>query len=399
MYKNIFHIIKILLFANFSYILYLKNNKHFNLERYLKQLMLSINAKDYISKSINEVHAINRTIILSKKPKLSIVIPIYNKENIIKRAICSIQNQNMTNFEIILINDFSSDNTLSVIKNIQIFDPRIKIIENKRNMGTLYSRCIGALSSNGKYILTLDNDDMYLYEYAFNDIYKEINSNNLDMIKFNGIEVETTEDFFKNKIKNVKFAFQKDYNIIINQPNLSYYPTIRLNNNGYNFAVDLFLWLKCIKAKIYKKAILLYNKERYSIYMTSCEDDIMNFIIFQIVQSFKYIKKFCILHFDFPKSANKLISDENRIISNIHYLDTVCEFSKNTFKGKEIILGIVMNIMRFSRFINIIKVIKYKNYFNSILIKIYSSKYISDSDKNLIKARYYNLTKNITLLI
>ena len=131
-----------------------------------------------------------------------------------------------------------------------------------------------------------------------------------------------------------------------------------MNNQGKNFAVDLFLWLKCIRAEIYKRAITMYSKERYSIYMTSCEDDIMTFMIFQIAKSFKYINKYCILHLDIPGSANKLISNESRVIANIYYLDTVCTFSKNTFKGKEIIFGIIMNIMKFSSFIEVMKVIK-----------------------------------------
>ena len=298
----------------------------------------------------------------------------------------------MDNFEIILVNDFSTDKTLYVIKDIQINDPRIKIIQNHKNMGTLYSRCIGTLSAKGKYILPLDNDDMYLYKYAFDDIFKEINNNNLDLIKFNGIEAEDINGFFNNNIKNVKFAFKKDYDIIIKQPNLSYYPTIRLNNIGNNFAVDLFLWLKCINTQIYKKAISLYNEDRYSIFMTSCEDDIMTYIIFQLAKSFKYIKKYCILHFDFPYSANKIISNESRVKSNIYYLDAVCDFSKNSIKGKEIILGIVINIMKFNSFINVMKEIKFKIYFNEILKKIISSEYISNSDKYLIKKIYYKIT-------
>ena len=194
--------------------------------------------------------------------------------------------------------------------------------------------------------------------------------------------------FIINRIKNVKFAFKNDYNVVINQPYLSYYPTIRRSDEGQNFAVDLFLWLKCINTQLYKKAISLYGKDRYSIYMTSYEDDIMTFILFQFAKSFKYIKKYCILHFDLPDSANKLISNDSRVISNIYYLETVLDFSKNTHKGKEIILGIVMNIMKFSSFINIIKIIKYKNLFNAILKKIYLCKYISNSDKNLIKSKY-----------
>ena len=374
--------------------LYLYNKKiqSFVSETNFDDILSSINAKDYINTSINELKLLNRTFNVSDKPKLSIIIPIYNKEKIIKRTISSIQNQNMDNFEIILVNDFSTDNTLSVIKDIQINEPRIKIIQNHKNMGTLYSRCIGTLSAKGKYILPLDNDDMYLYKYAFDDIFKEINNNNLDLIKFNGIEAEDINGFFNNNIKNVKYAFKKDYDIIIKQPNLSYYPTIRLNNIGNNFAVDLFLWLKCINTQIYKKAISLYNEDRYSIFMTSCEDDIMTYIIFQLAKSFKYIKKYCILHFDFPYSANKIISNESRVKSNIYYLDAVCDFSKNSIKGKEIILGIVINIMKFNSFINVMKEIKFKIYFNEILKKINSSEYISNSDKYLIKKIYYKIT-------
>ena len=262
------------------------NRKTFYPETDFDEILSSINAKNYINISINELKIFNRTINIRDKPNLSVVIPIYNKEKIIKRTINSILNQNMYNYEIILINDLSTDNTLSVIKEIQLNEPRIKIINNQKNMGTLYSRCIGTLSAKGKYILPLDNDDMYLYKYAFDDIFNEINSNNLDMIKFNGIEAENIDEFFNNNIKNVKFAFKKDYDIIINQPNLSYYPTIRLNNIGNNFAVDLFLWLKCINNQLYKKAISLYSKDRYSIHITSCEDDIMTYIIFQLANSF-----------------------------------------------------------------------------------------------------------------
>ena len=73
-----------------------------------------------------------------ENPKASIVIPIYNCEKFIHRAIRSIQNQNIFDLEIILVNDFSTDNTLYVLEKYQKEDPRIKIINNKKNMGILY---------------------------------------------------------------------------------------------------------------------------------------------------------------------------------------------------------------------------------------------------------------------
>ena len=60
-------------------------------------------------------------------------------------------------------------------------DHRIKIINNKKNMGILYSRSIGVLFSNGNYIFPLDSDDMLLSNDVFKFIYNEIKDNNIDI--------------------------------------------------------------------------------------------------------------------------------------------------------------------------------------------------------------------------
>ena len=65
---------------------------------------------------------------------------------------------------VILINDHSRDNSLNVILEIQKEDPRIKIINNEKNLGILYSRSKAVLEAKGKYILNLDNDDFFLDE-------------------------------------------------------------------------------------------------------------------------------------------------------------------------------------------------------------------------------------------
>jgi len=85
-------------------------------------------------------------------PKISVVVPLFNCEKFLLRAVKSIQYQNISNIEIILIEDYSKDNTLSIVEKIQKEDKRIRIIRNKKNMGVLYSRSIGVLSSKGKYL-------------------------------------------------------------------------------------------------------------------------------------------------------------------------------------------------------------------------------------------------------
>ena len=87
-----------------------------------------------------------------KQPKITAIIPLYNCERTIESALHSIQYQNMSEIEILLINDFSKDNTSKILKNFQEKDFRIKVINNHKNMGTLYSRSIGVLISKGEYI-------------------------------------------------------------------------------------------------------------------------------------------------------------------------------------------------------------------------------------------------------
>jgi hypothetical protein len=71
--------------------------------------------------------------------KISVVIPVYNCEKTLKAAVRSIQNQNMTNIEIILVNDFSKDKSLEIIKELMKEDPRIKLINNEK-IWVLYIR-------------------------------------------------------------------------------------------------------------------------------------------------------------------------------------------------------------------------------------------------------------------
>jgi glycosyltransferase involved in cell wall biosynthesis len=94
----------------------------------------------------------------------------------------------MTSIEILLVNDKSNNETVNIIQNIQKSDKRIKLINNKKNMGTLYSRNIGVLHAKGKYIFPLDNDDMFLDDDIINIIYEEAYNFNYDIVGFQAIK-------------------------------------------------------------------------------------------------------------------------------------------------------------------------------------------------------------------
>jgi cellulose synthase/poly-beta-1,6-N-acetylglucosamine synthase-like glycosyltransferase len=118
--------------------------------------------KNFLNICLEEKLINNIKFKQSKKPIITVIVPIYNSELYIKKIIRSIQNQSMLNFEIILVNDVSTDNTLKIVEELQKEDPRIKLINNEKNKGILYSRCIGVLNAKGKYIVPLDHDDFFL---------------------------------------------------------------------------------------------------------------------------------------------------------------------------------------------------------------------------------------------
>ncbi len=97
-----------------------------------------------------------------KNPSVSVIIPAYNQANFIDKAIESVLRQTYKDFELIIINDGSKDNTEEIIKNYSDF--RIRYICHKKNLGISEARNSGIRASRGKYIALLDSDDEFLPE-------------------------------------------------------------------------------------------------------------------------------------------------------------------------------------------------------------------------------------------
>src|SRR5690606_32725285 len=93
-----------------------------------------------------------------RKPKISIIIPIYNASAFLEKCIDSVINQSYDNLEIILINDGSTDSSLDICKKYANSDDRIKLI-NKENGGVSSARNMGLEVVTGDYIGFVDSDD------------------------------------------------------------------------------------------------------------------------------------------------------------------------------------------------------------------------------------------------
>ena len=99
----------------------------------------------------------------SYHPLISIIMPVYNRENVVMNAINSVLNQSYDNFELIIIDDCSNDGTSDILNNLS--DSRINVFYNNVNMGSSKSRNVGLDNSTGEIIAYLDSDNLWCETY------------------------------------------------------------------------------------------------------------------------------------------------------------------------------------------------------------------------------------------
>lgn len=99
---------------------------------------------------------------------ISVVMPTYNREKTIIRAVNSVLNQTYKNIELIVVDDCSSDNTIKLLNEIK--DPRLKIIKLEKNSGACHARNVGIKNSKGNLIAFQDSDD----EWHINKLEKQV---------------------------------------------------------------------------------------------------------------------------------------------------------------------------------------------------------------------------------
>jgi len=93
---------------------------------------------------------------------ISVIMPVYNRAEFIGEAIQSILSQTYKNFELIIIDDASTDNTLKVISEFTDDDDRILLLKNKKNEGVAATRNRGIEIAKGEFIAFMDSDDISL---------------------------------------------------------------------------------------------------------------------------------------------------------------------------------------------------------------------------------------------
>ena len=380
--RNIQKIIKLFILLLNIFLFKIRNNKS-NLEnqliRYIKfnrkNITIIIQDEKLLS-IINYIKSFkekNYKIIYYKeikKPKITFISPVFNQINYLNSFIQSIQNQKLKDYELIFIDDFSMDNSVEFILGKKAEDKRIKLIRNKQNMGTLYSRYMGQKFAKANYSIFLDCDDIVLEDGIFKS-YNHIMKYNLDIVQFHTIWQE------KNSI-SLKTNIYK-YSKIIYKPILKYIYYYNYNahkGNELNYA----LWDKLVRTEIMNKAFNFIGDTYVKKNIIIHNDLIILFALFQIANTYQYINEIgyfyirnnnnsTINSWKNPKKRNEII---NSLLLNIQFL---YEKTNDTYLDKKFCIFKIQN---------------YFKIYNTLFIKLNDTEYyyIKNITEKIINLNY-----------
>ncbi len=158
-------------------------------------------------------------------PFFSVVVPVYNGENCIRRCLDSILGQSFENFEIIVVNDGSTDKTPDVLNEIAEKDRRLRVV-SVENGGGFRARAKGALLAKGTYVLFCDDDDHYVDDKVFQKLFEIAGSEEYDFIQYGFRKKFNHLSFSENTVKENTVVereefYERDYPFLLSSRNIS----------------------------------------------------------------------------------------------------------------------------------------------------------------------------------
>lgn len=267
---------------------------------------------------------------MNENSLVSVIMPAYNREAIIADSINSVIGQSYKNFELIVIDDYSTDNTKGVIKEFSDKDNRIKYLSNNGLKGVAATRNVGLNAAKGKYIAFLDSDDLWSEDHLKRSI-EVLESLNLKVC----FSFWITEDLNGNSkrlfdsgsyksrlemaIKNLN-AEEKNNSVIFNNPDFLEYTTL---NNFYCTHINTLVLEKSIL-----KEIGMFDES-----LKASEDDDFEFRIF-CKYKFALIKEY---HFTYKQGEDNIYNfmdrknyDLEKLITNKELIErtAICLYNK-----------------------------------------------------------------------
>lgn len=205
--------------------------------------------------------------------KFSVIIPAYNAEKYLYDCIESLDKQSFKDFEIIIVDDGSTDNTLMLSKEIEKkFENMCFVIVHQENKGQIAARLNGVNNSKGEYCMFVDSDDK-LRNDALDIVNNAIKDYNADIIIYNGVR-------FGNWGETQFWDHYYDYCTYIVNDKYELFKKIALTSNRFNN-----IWNKAFKSDVIKKAVKLEGVD----FIRSEEDFLMQLPWYDTANSAVYI--------------------------------------------------------------------------------------------------------------
>lgn len=208
---------------------------------------------------------------MNKKPKFSIIVPVYNVEAYLSYCLTSLMEQTLKDIEIICVNDGSTDNSLKILQAYAEVDDRIIIID-KLNGGSSSARNAALKVAGGEYIIFVDSDDIISRDTC-DRLYREVLQKNPDMIVFG-----------TNIFPETIMAPDRGWLEWALQVNPVYYEKRCINALFWERASKPFVLNKCIKNKVLKKNNILFDEK-----VVLGEDMLFLFTVFPRIKNVSYI--------------------------------------------------------------------------------------------------------------
>ena len=296
-----------------------------------------INIQEYMDDVFNSVSLDNdKKFYPTQNPKISVIISVFNGEGFLKTSLLSIQNQDFKDIEIIMVDDCSVDNSINLIKELMLKEPRIVLYQNSETRGALFTKTKGVLLAKGKYILILDEDDIYVQRDAFSTLYYESENYNLDLLNYRYI-------FSKRQLKYINFT-KKEYPIIY-QPELSE-KVFKHNPNGKIEVFGGVLHNYFIKKNLFIKIIKQIDEKYFKIKMNQHDDLLLVFLLTRNAYNYKKIDRIFHIYYigwdlkdnnvKYNKKEKEKIYPYIRCSSVLNFIEFILENTENNFNDKKI---------------------------------------------------------------
>ncbi|GAH75625.1 unnamed protein product, partial [marine sediment metagenome] len=181
--------------------------------------------------------------------KFSVIMSIYNEKQFLSKSIKSVLNQTYTDYEFIIIDDASKDNSLELINIYALKDNRIKVIKNKANIGLTKSLNKGISIAQGEFIVRQDGDDFFLPNHLEKLLFFFNNNPEYAFCGVNGFTIQNKKDLlnffeFNDIRKNLLIRNCFNHSGIIVRKNI--FEKYGKYDEAYRYGQDYELWCRLI---------------------------------------------------------------------------------------------------------------------------------------------------------